>query len=212
MPTENKTTLCNLALDLIGKEPLTDIDDGSHAAITCKRHVHRARLWALERSPWIHARKVSALAPITNTLPDFWTGAFDLPMDCVKPHNVIAPGAAIRWNEMPAQMLLMGGSIYTNIESTYLLYIFDNENTQAWPDYFVDLVATDLAYRLSPILQRRNSDVKDLRSERREMLAEAIQLDSQKEVTSYRYGDGYADSASTSYVGPQVDGSTIWDN
>lgn len=75
--------LCNLALDMLGAEPITSLSDGVRGDL-CNRNYPLARNAALRAYPWNCAMTRAALAAIT-TVPTWgYAAAYQLPVDCLR--------------------------------------------------------------------------------------------------------------------------------
>tara|TARA_X000001316_G_scaffold12173_1_gene6017 strand:+ start:191 stop:838 length:648 start_codon:yes stop_codon:yes gene_type:complete len=214
MAVASKVDICNLALDHLGKKTITSLDEGSTEAQACLRQYDIARRMCLARSPWTFARKLRSLALLaTNDLSDTWQYHYDLPNDLLHLYRVAESVGGLASNAPPVPAWIESGTIYLNIETPKLLYVWDSEDTQAWSALFDDTVALFLAMRLSSSMTRRKSDTTALREAYTAMLGEAIEQDAQQEPSTYTfYEGGYTDArdAGGVTVGRQTDGSTIW--
>ena len=205
--------VCNIALGHLGKPTIASFTEGTKEANLCNAQYDMARRMVMTRSPWTFARRTVALAELsTNAHSDVWEFAYDVPNGAIKVVRLMEPGQMPNWNAQPQGMYLEAGSIYCNVASAKLAYIFNNEDPSTWSPEFVEAVALQLAFRMAPNMTRRPSDVQQLKQAYDRQLLEAIETDSNQEVTFYRYGDGYADDrdTTTSGGGRQVDGSSIW--
>lgn len=75
--------LCNLALDLLGAEPITSLTDGVRGEM-CDRNYPLARDAALRAYPWNCAMGRAALAALTTAPIWDFTSAYQLPTDCLR--------------------------------------------------------------------------------------------------------------------------------
>jgi len=213
MAVSTKTDICNLALDHLGKPPITDITEGSREAQTCLRQYDVARRMCLARSPWTFARKLRTMSLLDeNELSDIWAYRYDLPDDMQHMHRLVEPGRVAIENSAPVPSYIESGSVYANVEAAKVLYTWDSVDTRTWSALFDDVVALFLAMRLSPGMTRRKSDTTVLQDMYRVALNEAIEADAQQEPSTYTfYGDGYIDARGGATYGlPQTDGSKIW--
>ncbi len=76
--------ICNQALDMLGAEPITSLDDGSKSATLCKRNYPLARDAALRSYPWNCALGRQALAALATAPAWGFSHAFGLPEDCLR--------------------------------------------------------------------------------------------------------------------------------
>lgn len=76
--------ICCRALDLLGAQPITALDDGSVAARLCARNYGPARDSVLRDYPWNDAQARAVLA--ADAQPPAWgfAYAFTLPVDCLR--------------------------------------------------------------------------------------------------------------------------------
>lgn len=209
-----ETEIVNLALDHIGKEIITSLTEQSNEAIRAARQLPIARRLSLSRSPWTFARRTVALAPETsNPLSDVWQFRYDIPQDCLKAHRIVEPGVPVNLTAPPNEAYFEGGKIYTNVAEARLLYVYDNKEVSTWSSSFIDVVALQLALRLTPGMTRKASDTERLSEFFNAALDRAIQEDAGQEVYNYRWGDGYADArmgGERYFPGRSADGSTYW--
>jgi hypothetical protein len=145
--------ICNLALSSIGKSvPISSLDEASEEARQCSVHYGQARDWLLQEYPYVFARKVQALAALTNDWTERWGYRYSKPNDCLKiirlvpeiddPDNLDVPYG------------LRAQSIYADIDTATLEYTFRQEDPSKFPSQFVDALAWALAARLAFPLTR----------------------------------------------------------
>lgn len=145
--------ICNLALSSIGKSvPISALDEASEEARQCSVHYGQARDWLLQQYPYVFARKVQALAALTNDWGERWGYRYSKPNDCLKivrivpeiddPDNLAVPYG------------LRAQSIYADIDTATLEYTFRQDDPSKFPPQFVDALAWALAARLAFPLTR----------------------------------------------------------
>lgn len=196
MAVGSKIDICNMALDHLGKPPITDLDEGSPEAALATRQYDVARRMCLERSLWTFARRFRSLAELsTNPLSDLWEHAYDLPNGLLKVHLVLEAGAMPTRDRQSLPYYLEGGTLYANIEGAWAQYTSDDEDTLRWPSHFDDAVSLMLALRMTPSSTRRSADGNRLREAFREAIGIAIEVDAAQEQESYVVHTGsYADA------------------
>jgi hypothetical protein len=216
MSAATDVEVCNLALDHIGKKTITSLTENSTESQRCVRQYPMARRLVMKASPWSFARKVSALAKLTNDQTDRWLCKYDYPSDCLKWRRLLGPYEHPEERKPPYPSFIQNGAIYTDLSDAHGYYTFDNVEVPEWDDLFTEAVAIQLAKRLAPAMVRRQQDVQRLHDMYTDALAQAIEHDAQQDVTTYRWGDGYADARGHGTDAwehsPQTDKSSIWDN
>lgn len=179
--------ICNLALSNLGKGvPISALDEASEEARQCNQHYEHARDWLLQQFEYQFARKVQALAGLTNDWGERWGYRYSKPNDCLKIIRIVPevddPDA------LPVPYGLRGASIYTDLDTTTLEYTFRQDDPSTYPPQFVDALAWSLAARIAFPLTRD-----------RQIRADAVQM-----ATSMRYAaeDADANNEINSYVTP----------
>jgi len=213
MAAATDVEICNMALDHIGKKEIIALSETGVEATLCRRHYDPARRAALSKSNWSFARKSVLMAEVANAYPDVWAYAYDLPTDGLTYRRVCEAGQMPNWNTSPPDMYVESGFVFTNVYQARMFYTRDSEETATWSSLFDDALAFGLAYRLAPKMTRKKSDVADLKAQYEDAISLAIEHDSAQEVTSYRWGDGYADArqGGSGYPdGLPYDGSRFW--
>lgn len=217
MGTTSDIEVCNLALDHIGKANITSFTENTLEARKCRVHYTPARQAVLAKTDWTFARKSQKLAQLTvNDFDDVWDYAYDMPNDVLTVKRVLESGGIPNANTPPMPSYIESGVVYTNVPEARMFYVRDSADVTSWSPLFIDAVALKLAVRLAPSMTRKKSDVADLAAQYEHALQLAEEHDAAQEVTTYRYGDGYADArgGGSAYgdTGRQTDGSNIWSN
>lgn len=212
MALSNNIDICNLALDHLGKGSIVSFTENSPEAQRCRRQYDPCRRLALSRSPWTFARKTANLALLPTSALSQWAYCYDLPNDMRKLHKLLADGENPHDNVRPHPQYVEGGKLYTNIENARLVYVEDSTDVPSWSAEFDDALSYLLAWRMAPGMTRRKADVTDMKALYDDAIMHAIEIDAQQESTTYRYGDGYADSriGGSESGARQADGSNIW--
>ena len=90
--------ICNQALDLLGADPIADLEDPSKAAGLCKRNYPLARDAALRAYPWNCAVARAQLAALASAPLYGFTAAYQLPVNCLRVLDVDGdPSPGLRW-------------------------------------------------------------------------------------------------------------------
>lgn len=145
--------ICNLALSSIGKSvPISALDEASEEARQCSVHYGQARDWLLQQYPYVFARKVQALAALTNDWSERWGYRYSKPNDCLKIIRIV-PETDDPYN-LAVPYGLRAQSIYADIDTATLEYTLRQEDPSKFPSQFVDALAWALAARLAFPLTR----------------------------------------------------------
>ncbi|MCC6863274.1 MAG: hypothetical protein IT544_00495 [Rhodobacteraceae bacterium] len=153
--------ICNLALSNIGKSNISDIDEASAEARTCKQFYTHTRDMLLQSHPWRWAGKVDALAEIKNHKANRWDYAYQRPSDCLNIRRVLnqmlqdyVPYEARSVKAGGFNYALEGSIIYCNQSPAYLEYTMRADDPALFPPLFLDALAWHLAVRLAMPLTR----------------------------------------------------------
>jgi hypothetical protein len=132
--------VCNRALDKLGQNPITSLDDGNKAANLCTRSWPIVRDQVLREHPWNFAVKRKILSPST-TLPE-WGFAYQhpLPSDCLRLIEI--------YNMSSDEYVVEGKYILADTDKVYIRYITRIEDPNIYDALFVDLVALRLAFEM----------------------------------------------------------------
>ena len=153
--------ICNLALSNIGKANISDINEASAEAKSCKQFYAHTRDMLLQSYPWRWAGETQALAEVTNNKERRWIYAYQRPSDCLKIRRITDEDMA---DYMPYSQgtvraggfdyALEGSIIYASISPAYLEYTKRVEDPTLFPPLFQDALAWHLAVRLAMPLTR----------------------------------------------------------
>lgn len=118
--------ICNLALSSLGKGvPISALDEASEEARQCKQHYGFARDWLLQQFEYQFARKVLALASLSNDWDERWGYRYSKPNDCLKIIRIVPPIDDA--DDLPIPYGVRGASVYTDDETAKLEYTFRQE-------------------------------------------------------------------------------------
>ncbi|HEY7824466.1 MAG TPA: hypothetical protein VIG24_16615 [Acidimicrobiia bacterium] len=153
--------ICNLALSNIGKENISDLDEGSAEARACKQFYSHTRDTLLQAYPWRWAQTTQSLAAVTNTKTKRWAYAYQRPTDCLKVRRVMGELMLdyVPYDETSVRgggfnYEIEGSVIYTGLSPAYLAYTSRVEDVTLFPPLFQDALAWHLAVRLAMPLTR----------------------------------------------------------
>lgn len=188
----SEVDICNMALDRLGHQTITSLDQGTKAADLCQRNYPRCRDSLLRAHPWNFAIKRATLA-LSATAPNHeFTAQHALPTDCLKVIRTsweadgVSGAAVYGW---PGLNGYAGDSVPYRIEGRYLLcnedtakieYIAQITDTTQFDELFVDVLAQRLAAEIGMALTDNASAVEKLWGIYQTKLNEARLMDAQE--------------------------------
>lgn len=153
--------ICNLALSNIGKDNISDLDEGSAEARACKQFYAHTRDTMLQAYPWRWAQTTQSLAAISNDKANRWVYAYQRPSDCLKVRRVMGELMLdyVPYDETSVRgggfdYAIEGSVIYTGLSPAYLVYTSRVEDVTLFPPLFQDALSWHLAVRLAMPLTR----------------------------------------------------------
>lgn len=166
---EGVAHICNRALQKVGAEPISDIDEDTASARACKTYYEDVRDSLLRSYFWSFAGTRVALAPDL-TAPAFGrTYAYTLPSDCLA---IMPPDPEYQYPRR--DWILEGGKILSNHGPVaYLRYVARVEDPGAWDPLFQEAVAAFLAVEIVEKVTQSNTKKAQLEQEATGRLAEA---------------------------------------
>lgn len=150
--------ICNLALQKLGAERITDIDEDSPNARECNACYERLRDRELRRHPWTFAKTRAQPAPSANSPLFDYTYAFPLPSDCLR---VLKPEGRVNldWKIESKSILTNDGA---SIDLSYIRRVTDPND---FDDLFVDALASAMALQMCERITQSNSKKADARAD-----------------------------------------------
>jgi hypothetical protein len=207
-----KVGLANMALDLLGVGNIASLAESSVAARKVNARIDDAILAALAMSDWTFARKIAALAEVTN---DDWDQRYefkyDLPNDLLAAIRIVPEIDAP--NQLPVSYALANGALYTHEPEARLQYTYTNTDVGSWPMSFTETVAAYIARAVAYPLTLKRQHFIDMNAIFNEQLGTAIAQDAAQEQTFWAYPSEYLEArgaSSRNGDGRGVDGSTYW--
>lgn len=205
--------LANQALDHLGKERIASLSENSTGARKINEVFARSIHSALARSRWQFARKIAALASVTNDWDQRWAYKYSLPNDCATFVRIV-PRVDVPNTEPQAPHELLGGYVYTDELNASAEYVFKTTSTLTLPEPFLDAVSFLLARNVAMPLTRKASYWNDMNTAYERQLALAIEHDTAQSPRFYdQNAHGYIDARggqSTDIEGAAPDGSIYW--
>jgi hypothetical protein len=188
----SETDICNMALDRLGHQTITSLDQGTKAADLCARNYPRSRDSLLRAHPWNFAIKRATLALSATTPNHEFTYQHALPVDCLKVIRTNweaegISGAAIYG--FPGMHGYADSSVPYRIEGRFLLcnettakieYVAQITDTTQFDELFTDVLAQRLAAEIGQALTDNSSAVEKLWSIYQTKLNEARLTDAQE--------------------------------
>ena len=191
----SKVEICNQALSLISQEAIVNIDSPKDTLeVTCAKWYDQVRRDTLAAHSWNFA-KVRTLA-VEVAVPAFgYDHAYQLPADYIR---IVQIGKTKRdfvtfWSDYSiedSQILInydQGGSLP-------IVYTLDEHRVGRFSAWFTDNMALSLALKISPEINRTQTEIQTLEAQFNESLKVAKQLEGQESpvltVTNSRYRTG----------------------
>jgi hypothetical protein len=166
MPSE--VSICNIALDHIGKAQISALNEDSAEAQVCSRHYALARDSIFTKYNYRFLRGLQALAQLaTNDRSNAWGYAYAVPSDVLRVRRVMPQieGSALLTDAYPygasGEMVearipyeLEGGNLYCDIDGAVLEYTRSGVDAANYSQPVADAIACELAARVAYPLTR----------------------------------------------------------
>ena len=145
----------NYALQLLGEQPITSLDDDSDRALTMKSFYYIAKEAVLEEANWTFATK--RFQPVRNAVDPAWgwNASYTIPSDIMRVTAVlrsfgvggIAPYIYYDFpEETQSSHVIEGNEILSNDDPIYCLGIRKMEDEGGFSPLFLEAFAAKLAY------------------------------------------------------------------
>lgn len=138
--------IANLALDMIGAESITGIDENSPNAETCRKHYDLARRTLLRSAPWSFAIRRLSTARTASDFGVDWKYAYQMPPTCAQVLDV--NGVNTEDSSNPG-FAIEGGQILCDAEECVVRYVHDETDPNAFPDDFTACLTCLLAGKIA---------------------------------------------------------------
>ena len=164
MPSE--VSICNIALDHIGKAQISSLTEASAEAQACSRHYALARDAVLTKYNYRFLRGLRSLAQLAvNDRSPAWGYAYAVPPDVLRVRRVVPQieahaamsdpyGASGEMIDARVPYELEGGNLYCDLDEVTLEYSRNDISATAYSQPVADAIATELAARISMPLTR----------------------------------------------------------
>lgn len=136
----NITEIANLALDLMGDEPILDISDNTVRAKTVRRWYDPSRQSLLRSYTWSFSKEYATLAKDTQVPLHTRAFQYSWPADCLR--IIMGPSQDER------DFIIHGRKILTDLDDSIdIEYVADIEETTLFDSMFVISLASMIAFR-----------------------------------------------------------------
>jgi hypothetical protein len=176
----SKVAVCNLTMDHIGGGTIVSIDSpNTEQEIKCARWYDVTRRALLRAHPWAFARARDVASRDATTPAHGWADAYNLPNDLLR-LNFIGDDSVLDMKQdyaLEGRQILMDNSGATSIN---IGYTKDEVIVTKFDSLFVDLLAVEIAWRVSFAFNLKPSLKNELRLTRDELRIEAKAVNSQE--------------------------------
>ena len=149
--TMTATDICNLALNHIGREQISALNEDTEAARTCNLHYDLQRQVLLRAYNWSFARKYTQLTAVNTTTPG-WKYTYTYPSDCVMARKIYNEDNTwcILEKNFPGnmdQVVLANNTkaLVCNMKDAYLEYTCNATTVDLFPADFIQALSYYLA-------------------------------------------------------------------
>jgi hypothetical protein len=169
-------SICNRALDLLGADPITSLEDGSKAANLCQRNFEPSADSVLRLYPWNAALRRARLPALSE--PPAWGYRYQYQL----PQGP-EPAFCLRLLEIDngSDYRIEGRRVLADYAAPLdILYIGRVTDTATFDPLLAEAVAAKLAVHLAGNLTESGSRIEAARSYLRDILAQAKAIDAQE--------------------------------
>ncbi len=146
----NETSVCNLALALLGQATIMSLNDESQAARFCSRLYAQTRDEVLQAHRWNFALKRATLAKLSDGQESEWAYAYQLPVDVLRVLELNGHAESDRFFEIEGRRLL------TDEVQAVIRYIRQVTDAVYFTPLFVEALSVKLASKLAlPLMGSR---------------------------------------------------------
>lgn len=185
----DRLALLNDALDVLGEPNAVTATITSSTSDWIKRverQLDTAAQIVSEKHDWNWMKAIQQLAETETEDPIGWQYEFNKPANCLRIQKVSLDGG---WWSRPISYEDRAGVLLTNSETSFLHFIDQTrlETMGAWPAVFAHAVATEAAWRACAGTTKSQSQKDQIKTDRKEALAEAKTWDGQQQPSKPRY-------------------------
>ncbi|MDD1499616.1 hypothetical protein PVA19_14425 [Agrobacterium sp. CNPSo 3708] len=154
------TSICNIALSNIGKKTISDIDEPSTEARTCKLHYALTRDRLLQSYEWEFAKTMVDLAEVANPRPERWRHAYARPQNCLKPLRIV-PAVLLPGDADDVAYHATEGLIFCDQSPAKLEFVRQFDDPARYPPLFEEALSWALSAKIAISLTSDQSTRKD---------------------------------------------------
>ena len=169
--TVSAVAICNMALSLLGDEPITSLTDNSTRARLCNLRYEHIRDATLRSHPWNFALLRAELAELEAEPLFDWDKAFQLPTDCLR---------VLRLNSADDEFVIEGRSLLTDATTAQIRYISQVTDPGQYDSLFIEAFAARLAADICQKLTGNSGRADTLWQQYERKLQEALGADGQE--------------------------------
>lgn len=172
--------ICNMALDHLKEDNISSIDPAeSKVEVICARWYDLTRQIVLRKHPWNFSTKRVLLAKLV-AAPEFgFAEQYELPSDFVRLVS-IGEEYQVRDYQIEDNKILINHTGSFTADTLALRYIYDFENVPEMDPLFIDLLALELAIRVSYQITGNRSAGQALMQMLKELAPDAYAIDGQE--------------------------------
>ena len=167
-----KLEVANMALSLLGQEPLVTFDANTRNGRTIRLFFEAARVGALEDGGWSFSTKRQVLSPLASSPAFGWVYEFSLPSDFLKEQFVYDTNAE------DVDYRVESGKLLTDVNVIKLIYTWDQQDYSEYSAKFIELFAYKLAAKCAYQVTRSRSEEQALLTAYSALLVETMSNDS----------------------------------
>lgn len=189
--------LLNDTLDALGEPAVVSATLTSTSSDWVKRAsraLTRAAKIVAESHPWNWMTEIVQLQETATETPIGWQYEFNKPANCQRIVKISIDGG---WYSRPISYEDRSGLLLTNSETSYLHHV-DQARLDlygSWPEKFAHAVALEAAHRACFGTNKSRGVKDDLKSDKKEALAEAKTFDGQQQPAKPRYAGTWVNAA-----------------
>ena len=157
----DETTICNLALGMLGQNAIMSLDDASQAARFCKQFYTHTRDAVLQTAQWNFAIKRASLSRLADAPISGWQYQYQLPTDHLRVIELNGADVSARFGEFSIE----GNRLLTDDDGAVIRYISRVEDANLFDALFIETLATKLASKLAKPLTGNAQEAQALTTE-----------------------------------------------
>ena len=163
--------IANMALTMIGEEPITSLGEDNKPARFCNANYNNVRQQVLRAGRWNSATKRATLAQLADDPAWGFTRQFQLPSDFIRLTESQEPKE--KWR-------IQGRKYLTDLSTVQIAYVFDLTDVTEMDSTLQDAIAAKLAAEICVALTGNRELMRDVSTVYRDKLAEARYQDAQE--------------------------------